>query len=305
MTEIFKMFRVTVAESEKIMQSVNEPHAHNFEELIIGSKGQLEHFIDFNSKLIDAPFISFVTQGKIHRVKPLVKDGECDMWVLRFKSEFIAETTFSLYASFHDKANISLQSNQCFEKLDILCKMIYDEYIQESPDLSVVRQLLSALFTIIESERHKLNLDNDESKKIQSSTFKNFLRLLEEHYKESKDVNFYAEKLFMSARNLNAITQSILQQSVSEIIETESQVILNGSYNINFTMDLALKDMGFALGYGKEFGVPLALATLTNEQFVKAKAAYGGEAWSSQVVKLLEDATGSDLRAPGFPAELE
>ena len=87
--------------------------------------------------------------------------------------------------------------------------------------------------------------------------------------------------------------------------ETESQVILNGSYNINFTMDLALKDLGFAMGFGREFGVPLDLAGHTYQTFIRAKEAYGGEAWSSQVVKLLEDATGTDLRAPGFPAELE
>ena len=117
------------------------------------------------------------------------------------------------------------------------------------------------------------------------------------------------EALMLAKRgglDLGVAFEAIKQSSGNSFVhETESQVILNGSYNINFTMDLALKDMGFALGYGKEFGVPLALATLTNEQFVKAKAAYGGEAWSSQVVKLLEDATGSDLRAPGFPAELE
>ncbi|MCR4031394.1 MULTISPECIES: helix-turn-helix domain-containing protein [Flavobacterium] len=249
MTEIFKVFRITASESEKIMQSVNEPHSHNFEELIIGNKGQLEHFIDFNSKVIDAPFISFVTQGKIHRAKPLVKDGECDIWVLRFKSEFIAETTFSLYASFHDKANISMQSNQCFEKLDILCKMIYDEYIQEAPDLAVIRQLLSALFTIIESERRKMNLDNDESKKIQSSTFKSFLRLLEDHYKESKDVNFYAEKLFMTSRNLNNICQSILQQSVSEIIETRK---LTEAKNLLMTTDKNVAEIGYELGFNEK-----------------------------------------------------
>jgi len=117
------------------------------------------------------------------------------------------------------------------------------------------------------------------------------------------------EALMLAKRgglDLGVAFEAIKQSSGNSFVhETESQVILNGSYNINFTMDLALKDMGFALGYGKEFGVPLALATLTNEQFVKAKAAYGGEAWSSQVVKLLEDVTGSDLRAPGFPAELE
>jgi 3-hydroxyisobutyrate dehydrogenase len=86
--------------------------------------------------------------------------------------------------------------------------------------------------------------------------------------------------------------------------ETEGQVILNGSYNINFTMDLAVKDLGFALGFGKEFGVPLDLASHAMQTFIRAKAQYGGGAWSSQVVKLLEDATGTDLRAPGFPAEL-
>lgn len=249
MIEIFKIFRVTVQESKKIMESVNEPHAHNFEELIIGSKGQLEHFIDFKSKLIDAPFISFVTQGKIHRVKPLIKDGECEMWVLRFKSEFIAETTFSLYASFHEKANISMQSNDCFENLDILCKMIYAEYIQESPDLAVIRQLLSALFTIIESERRKLNLDNDESKKIQSSTFKNFLQLLEQHYKDSKDVNFYSDKLFMSSRNLNNICQNILQQSVSEIIETRK---LTEAKNLLMTTDKNVAEIGYELGFNEK-----------------------------------------------------
>ncbi|MDR6762031.1 AraC-like DNA-binding protein [Flavobacterium sp. 2755] len=249
MTEIFKIFRITAAESFKIQLSVNEPHAHDFEELIIGGQGQLEHFIDFKSRLIDAPFISFVTQGKIHRVKPIIKDGLCDMWVLRFKSEFIAETIFSLYASFHDKANISMQSNACFERLDILCKMIHDEYNQEASDLAVIRQLLSTIFTIIESERRKLNLNDDESKKIQSTTFKNFLRLLEEYYKESKDVNFYAEKLFMTTRNLNLICQNVLQQSVSEIIETRK---LTEAKNLLMTTDKNIAEIGYELGFNEK-----------------------------------------------------
>jgi 3-hydroxyisobutyrate dehydrogenase len=90
----------------------------------------------------------------------------------------------------------------------------------------------------------------------------------------------------------------------SFVHETEGQVILNGSYNINFTMDLACKDLGFALGFGKTFGVPLDLASHTLQTFIRARSTYGGNAWSSQVVKLLEDAVGTDLRAPGFPSEL-
>ena len=91
----------------------------------------------------------------------------------------------------------------------------------------------------------------------------------------------------------------------SFVHETEGQLILNGSYDIAFTMDLALKDLGFAMDYGREFGVPLNLAALTQQTFITGAATYGRDAQSTQIVKLLEDALGTDLRAPGFPARLE
>jgi len=90
----------------------------------------------------------------------------------------------------------------------------------------------------------------------------------------------------------------------SFVHETESQVILNGSYDIGFTMDLACKDLGFAHELGEEFGVPLELASLVEQTFIKAREEYGGSAWSPMVVKLLEDQVGTELRAPGFPAQL-
>jgi 3-hydroxyisobutyrate dehydrogenase len=90
----------------------------------------------------------------------------------------------------------------------------------------------------------------------------------------------------------------------SFVHETESQVILNGSYNIGFTMDLACKDLGLAQALGREFEVPLELGDRVAATFERARAEYGARAWSSQVVKLLEDACGQPLRAPGFPDEL-
>ncbi len=104
------------------------------------------------------------------------------------------------------------------------------------------------------------------------------------------------------AQTYHAICAS---SGTSFVHETESQLVLNGSYDIGFTMDLALKDLGFALDMGKEFGAPLDLATQVNAIFEEGRAAYGGDAWSTRIVKLLEDATGTDLRAPGFPAKLE
>ncbi|PIF45664.1 AraC-like DNA-binding protein [Chryseobacterium sp. 52] len=249
MNEIFKIIKFDITESERINQLKNDPHHHDFEELLIGRFGQLEHFIDFKSHTIDSPFVSFIAQGKLHRAKPLAKDGKCDIWALRFKSEFIADTVFQLYAAYHDKANISLKADECFDRLNTICEIIYQEYSQSSPDLSIIRQLLKSLFAIIESDRKKLNLNNDESKKIQSNTFRNFLKLLDEHYKEPKDVNFYADKLFMSARNLNIICQDILHQSVSKIIETRKLI---EAKNLLITTDKTISEIGYELGFNEK-----------------------------------------------------
>ena len=117
------------------------------------------------------------------------------------------------------------------------------------------------------------------------------------------------EALMLAKRgglDLKTAWEAIAASSGSSFVhETEGQLILNGSYDIAFTMDLALKDLGFAMGFGQEFGVPLDLAGQTMQTFVKGRAAYGGAAQSTQIVKLLEDALGTDLRAEGFPSRLE
>ena len=79
----------------------------------------------------------------------------------------------------------------------------------------------------------------------------------------------------------------------SFVHETESQVILNGSYDIGFTMDLVLKDLGITQKIASDLGVPLDLAGLTEQTFRRAKGHFGGDAWSPKVVKLLEDAMGT------------
>lgn len=116
------------------------------------------------------------------------------------------------------------------------------------------------------------------------------------------------EALMLARRgglDLKTAWEAIRASSGSSFVhETEGQLVLNGSYDIGFTMDLALKDLGFAMGFGREFGVPLDLAAQVNQTFLKGRAAYGGQAPSTQVVKLLEDLLRTDLRAEGFPPKL-
>jgi AraC family transcriptional regulator, transcriptional activator of pobA len=249
MTELFKIFMLTEERAAEIASMPDEPHFHDYEELLVGIEGSLEHFIDFKQDEFNAPYISYVTKGKVHRVIPRLKDNKCRVWVVRFRSEFIPETTFQLYSYYHDKANIVMQKGPCFNRIPVLCEMMSGEMNQADPDYGVIRQLLSTLFTVIESERRKLDTADAINQKTQSITFKNFLIILEENFRRPLGVDFYAEKLFMTSRNLNLICHNILQQSVSEIIETRKLI---EAKNLLISSDKTISEISFEIGYNEK-----------------------------------------------------
>ena len=90
----------------------------------------------------------------------------------------------------------------------------------------------------------------------------------------------------------------------SFVHETESQVILNGSYNINFTMDLVLKDTGLFDNLAKKLNAPLEISPQIVEIFKDGQKKYGSRAWSSMIVKRMEDLNNINFRSNGFPDKL-
>ena len=90
----------------------------------------------------------------------------------------------------------------------------------------------------------------------------------------------------------------------SFVHETESQVILNGSYNISFTMDLVEKDMTLFNNLSKKLNIPLEISPLVLSIFKDAHKKYGSRAWSSMVVKRLEDNCKINFREKGYPDKL-
>ena len=90
----------------------------------------------------------------------------------------------------------------------------------------------------------------------------------------------------------------------SFVHETESQVILNGSYDVGFTMDLVCKDVGLFDKLTKKFKIPADISKLMNKKFKEGLAKYGNRSFSTSIVKLLEDYCNENLRANGFPSQL-
>ena len=90
----------------------------------------------------------------------------------------------------------------------------------------------------------------------------------------------------------------------SFVHETEGQVILNGTRDINFTMDLVKKDVGLFIAMAQEAGMELELGNLVAGIFDDGIKRYGPREWSPNIIRRLEDDYDIEVVAPGFPTEM-
>lgn len=243
---LFDIFELTPALVEEVLIENIDPHRHDEEELIILTKGSLEHYIDFQLEVVNAPAVCYVPMGKLHKLMPRL---ESEGWVITYKNEFIPNSELSFYSNFATTSAIPLTGGTCMNRFTALCQLMYGEFSHPNHDLATINHLLKALITMILTER-KTNLPNEASvKSNQQNTFNTFLRILEENFRRAEGVQFYADKLNMSVRNLNLICKNNFDKSVSEIIETRKlieakQLLLNSNKTVS--------EIGFELGYNEK-----------------------------------------------------
>ena len=109
----------------------------------------------------------------------------------------------------------------------------------------------------------------------------------------------------MSDLDLATVYEAIRISSGNSFVhETESQVILNGSRDINFTMDLVLKDIGLFQAMAEQAGVPLEISPRLIEIFEDGQSRYGAREWSPNIIRRLEEACDTQVLADGFPAQM-
>ncbi len=105
--------------------------------------------------------------------------------------------------------------------------------------------------------------------------------------------------------DLNTAYEAIRISSGNSFVhETESQVILNGSRDINFTMDLVVKDISLFQEVAERANVPLEVSPLLKSIFMDGEQRFGSRELSPNIIRRLEEATGLDIRAAGFPPEM-
>ena len=246
MKGIFEIYELTDAIIHKVIASPSPLHRHDFEEFLILTDGKPVHFIDTFRHELETPVIVYVAEGKVHQFLP---DEHTKGWVIKYKSEFIPDSSFHYYSFFTDLINYHLGTDFCVGSVTELCKLMYIEHVQNKADLSVVKHLLRALIAKLENERFANGELPGHARPQQKETFNNFLKILQYNYKRPEGVQFYADKLNTSTRNLNLICTAVFGKSVSDIIETRKliearQLLLNTTKSVS--------EIGFELGYNEK-----------------------------------------------------
>ena len=105
--------------------------------------------------------------------------------------------------------------------------------------------------------------------------------------------------------DMNVTYEAIKASSGNSFVhETESQVILNGSRDISFTMDLVSKDVGIFNQLAERKGLELEIAPLIVDIFKDGEKRYGSRELSPNIIKRLEERADVEVLGNGFPPEM-
>jgi AraC family transcriptional activator of pobA len=242
----FKIIKLTRESIEQVLLNPIPLHRHDHEELLIITQGKPIHSLDFAQEELQSPVIVYVAQGKVHNFNP---DADTGGWVIRFKNELVPQSRFNFYSNFLDQINYRLNEDYCSTTLNSLCEIMLKEYQENPVNYQVIKHLLSALLSKLEADTKKEYLDNQASNRSQIVTFNSFLKILEFNYMRPEGADFYAEKLNMSTRNLNLISQSAFGKSVTEIIETRKLI---EARNLLLNSGKSVSEIGYELGYNEK-----------------------------------------------------
>jgi AraC family transcriptional regulator, transcriptional activator of pobA len=211
------------AEMKGVATGINEPHRHDFEQVIIVTQGNPYYLLDAKKVNLAPPIAVYVAPGKAHEFIP---DIDTRGYTVNYTSEFIPQSNFYFYSNPNslDYINYPISAGSCTTDIESLCEIMLHEYSKPEIAYKVIRYLLSAFLLKLEIEGDKHFGQNTDTKNVDLLSFNTFLRILKENSREHKGVEFYASKMNMTARSLNNITHAVVNMSVTEIIESRSSL---------------------------------------------------------------------------------
>ena len=231
--------------SVKGRNEFEQPHKHDFYMVFFVEKGSGVHNVDFTQYTVNDYQVYFIRAGQVHNWS---LDVDTSGFQLMLAADVI--TIFSNLGSFpffeqSVPSCLSLDKKQ-FEEFKIHLHEI--ELVLSHNDVLTKEILLLRLHLMLKLlQKEYLNQfpEHDSSTKPEK-IIKGFNTLIDDHFNEESSVNFYADKLNITANYLNILSQKYLKMPASDVIK--QRTILEAKRLLTST-DLSIKEIGYQLGF--------------------------------------------------------
>ncbi|PKL78006.1 MAG: AraC family transcriptional regulator [Ignavibacteriae bacterium HGW-Ignavibacteriae-4] len=225
---------------------IHELHRHDFYFVLFIKHGKGEHEIDFIKYEVDNYSVFLLRPGQVHQLK--LEKGTTG-FILQFTSDFYAPSknpANSVLRKVSNKNHCPL-STERFEKIDLLLQVIFQEFTQKQARFKdVIIASLDILFIELLRQSNDPNKIVNEAKLYSQERLEELKDLLEKNIQTKKQVVNYAEMLNMTSYQLNSITKTLLQKTVSDLID--DQIILEAKRILIGTSN-QVNQVAYILGY--------------------------------------------------------
>jgi len=235
--------------SDSLEFPINKLHRIRFHQLMLITKGEAGHVVDFEPHKLSVGDLLFVNMGQVHA---FVEEGDREAYIILFTDEFLNKNLsqsdylafYRFFALSQYPPIISFNDSELRNLMPVVLGM--EREFNRDDDfakLDIVRSLLKVM--LLSAERVARN----SIKQPQSAEFKTFVafqKLLSQKYTQTRDAKKYASSLNISYRHLNDVCKEFTQRTAKAVID--EFVTLEAKRKLS-QMDLPIKEISYSLGF--------------------------------------------------------
>lgn len=244
-------FRTMEEIYERIGNTPDVPHRHEYFTILWAKKVCGQHFIDYKEYLIRPNYIFFVNPGQVHQV---ITYGYPEGFVIMFTNEFLHQNQISedfisnlgLFSCSSTTPPLQI-TNEAATELNTIVENIksafYDNSFYRSEKLGAYLKLF-----LIECNKYAPEPETENTQTIQSGRviLKDFRALVEKNFSRWHKVSDYAGQLNISSDYLNNVIKTTIGKTAKDFIQ--ERIILEAK-RLGIHTQLSTKEIAYQLGF--------------------------------------------------------